>query len=353
MKVRFPVSLKIILPFLIIAVLFAFILVEQGENTSVTIRWIAIAGIAVSSGFAFLQLQWFHSPVRRLLSLIGNLTKGRFPTFPVKAAKDELGDVQRGLQEHVEHIQTLTEMAGKMASGDFSGDIGSRGTDDEISRTMLQLRESLQLSVRESEMRQREDEHRTWTAQGMAKFSSLFRESEDDLDSLSAELIKELVAYTDGDVGALFIAREAEDGKMLLELKGSYAFDRQKYGHASFEFGEGLVGRAALERDIIYLTDLPPETIKIRSGLGEDRPSSLLLVPLVMDNSVLGVIELASLGHFPAYQIEFIRQLGEALATTLAKVMASLQSRDQVRAYREYSKREEELIREIERLKKS
>ena len=66
--------------------------------------------------------------------------------------------------------------------------------------------------------------------------------------------------------------------------------------------------------------------MKIRSGLGEDVPSSLLLVPVLLDNNVLGVIELASLGEIPVHQVDFVCQLAEALATTLAKVKANLQN---------------------------
>ena len=186
------------------------------------------------------------------------------------------------------------------------------------------------------------------------------------------------MAYTEADVGALFIANEAEGQDPELELAGSYAFDREKYIHQSFEFGEGLVGRAALEKEVIYVTDLPPEYIKIRSGLGEDVPSSILLVPVLLDNNVLGVIELASLGEMPAHQVAFIQQLGDALATTLAKVKANLKNRElfeqtkkqaealssQEKVFRQNleklekaqqasSLREEKLQKEIERLRKA
>ncbi len=167
-------------------------------------------------------------------------------------------------------------------------------------------------SFKDSESRRREEENRTWSAQGLAKFSSLFREAEDNLHDLSRVLMKELVGYTDADVGALFITMDEEgDGEQQLELFGSYAFDREKYVHRSFQFGEGLVGRSALEKEVIYITDLPPDYVKIRSGLGEDVPSSILLIPVMLDNNVLGVIEMASLGEIPKHQIEFIRQLGD------------------------------------------
>lgn len=85
------------------------------------------------------------------------------------------------------------------------------------------------------------------------------------------------------------------------------------------------VGRLWKKRS--YITDLPPDYMKIRSGLGEDVPSSILLFPVMLDNNILGVLELASLGEIPEHQIEFVRQLGDALATTLAKVKANLQTK--------------------------
>jgi GAF domain-containing protein len=233
-------------------------------------------------------------------------------------------------------------------------------------------------SLKDSESRRREEEHRTWTAQGLAMFSTLFREVEDNLEDLSRALLKELVHYTEADVGALFIAREEEDGEgKFLEVCGSYAFDREKFIHRSFRFGEGLTGRAAVEREAIYITDLPPDYMKIRSGLGEDKPSSILLVPVMLDNQVLGVIELASLGEIPSHQVDFVCQLAEALATTLAKVQANLrtkilfeQSRIQAKelasqenvfkqnmqaleeAQEKFAAREGALLKEIEKLRK-
>jgi transcriptional regulator with GAF, ATPase, and Fis domain len=82
-----------------------------------------------------------------------------------------------------------------------------------------------------------------------------------------------------------------------------------------------------VEKELIYLSDLPEDYMKIRSGLGEDVPSSILLVPVLLDQQVMGVMELASLGEMPSHQIEFIRQLADALATTLAKIKANLQTR--------------------------
>jgi len=241
---------------------------------------------------------------------------------------DEIGDLERNLEKHVSSLREVVAFSRSMATGDFTGRYEKLSNEDELGEALLSLKESLMVSLADSEARRREEENRTWSAQGLAKFSSLFREAEDNLHDLSSELMRELVGYTEADVGALFISMEQEDETgVLFELYGSYAFDREKYIQRSFAPGVGLVGRTAIEKELIYMTDLPAGYIKIRSGLGEDVPASILLVPVLLDNNVLGVMELASLGEIPVHQIEFVRQLAEALAATLAKVKANLQNR--------------------------
>jgi len=328
MKIRFSFSLKILLPFLFLAGLFLVILILLRHSGNNTLIVLSACGILVSLIASVFHLLWLKKPLYRVRDLILQLTRGKLPVFSASGSSDEIGDLERFLEELVGNLRTITQFAGSMARGDFNARYEKRSEDDEMGETLLSLNKSLVASRKESELRRREEENRTWTAHGLAKFSKLFREAEDDLSELSRELMKELVSYTEADVGALFVSLEGEGEQNELVLTGSFAFDREKYVSRTFEFGEGLVGRAAMEKELIYITDLPPGYMKIRSGLGEDIPSSLLLIPVILDERVLGVMELASLGEIPAYQAGFIQQLADALATTLAKIQANLKNRE-------------------------
>jgi methyl-accepting chemotaxis protein len=378
MKYRVSFTVKIVIPYLVIALLFIFIFTGAGEDHNPLVKILSATGLVACLVMGTMHYLWLKKPLFRIRDIVRQLTRGEMPSSFSSKASDKIGDLERNLKEHVENLRSMARFTREMASGDLTGRFEKLGRDDEMGEALLSLRESLMDSKKETESRRKEEAYRTWTAHGLAKFSKLFREAEDDLPDLSRVLMRELVAYTEADVGALFITNEAGDGAVELELTGSYAFDREKYIHHSFEFGEGLVGRAALEKKAIYITDLPPDYMKIRSGLGEDVPSSLLLVPVMLDNKVLGVIELASLGELPPHQVEFIEQLGEALATTLAKVKANLENRklfEQTKKQAEalvsqemvfkqnleklekeqkdYRLREEKLLKEIEELRKS
>jgi HAMP domain-containing protein/cell division septum initiation protein DivIVA len=328
MRVRLSITFKILLPYLVIAIIFFLVFLGAYRKEHALELWLSLAGITVSLSLGLIHLFWLIKALGRISRLAAQLSRGSIPEFTASRAKDGIGDLERNLETYVSNLRNLAAFSRAMAAGDFTGKYEKLGREDELGDALNQLKIGLMKSREEGEARRQEEEIRTWTAQGLARFSTLFREVEDNLQELSTLVMKELVAYTEADVGALFITLEKEDEEEpYLELTGSYAFDREKQIHRSFKFGEGLVGRAALEKELIYVTELPSDYLKIRSGLGEDRPSSILLVPVVLDQQVLGVMELASLGEMSSHQIEFVRQLADALASTLAKVKANLQNR--------------------------
>jgi methyl-accepting chemotaxis protein len=328
MKPRFSFTFKILLPYLVFALLFLLVFLAAFQEGPSVVVLLSLAGMGTTFLAGIVHLLWLKRPLDRIGRLVAQLTRGHIPEFKAKRLGDEIGDLESSLEKHVSNLKDIAAFSRSMATGDFTGSYEKLSNEDELGDALIRLKGSLMSSMEDSEIRRCEEENRTWSAQGLAKFSSHFREVEDNLHELSVLLMKELVNYTEADVGALFIATDkaGEEGPSL-EVSGSYAFDREKRIDRSFKFGEGLVGRAALEKALIYVSDLPPDYIKIRSGLGEDAPSSILLVPVLLDNQVLGVMELASLGEMPEHQIEFIRQLADALATTLAKVKANLQNR--------------------------
>jgi HAMP domain-containing protein len=328
MKVKFSFTFKILLPYLVLILLFFLVFLGVFRKGHSGLVSLSLTGMVGSLLLGIVHLYWLKRPLMRISHLAAQLTRGKIPEFRATEVADEIGQLERSLGKHVSNLKDIAAFSRSMATGDFTGHYDILSSEDELGDALNRLKVSLMESMKDSEVRRREEENRTWSAQGLAKFSSLFREAEDNLKDLSSILMKELVNYTEADVGALFITRgEASEEEHYLEVSGSYAFDREKQIHRSFRFGEGLVGRAALEKELIYISDLPPDYMKIRSGLGEDAPASILLVPVVLDQVVLGVMELASLGEMPSHQIDFIRQLADALAATLAKVKANLQNR--------------------------
>ncbi|MEO1055252.1 MAG: GAF domain-containing protein [Bacteroidota bacterium] len=174
-----------------------------------------------------------------------------------------------------------------------------------------------------------DDKERNWTSEGLAKFMDLLRTDQNDLKKLCDSIVSSLVKYVGANQGGLFIVSdiEREEQEQELELIACYAYDRKKFVEKTVRLGEGLVGQTYLEKETIYMTNIPNEYVNITSGLGQANPSSVLIVPLKVNEDVFGIIELASFDEFPRYKIDFVEKLGENIASTISGVKGTEKTR--------------------------
>ncbi|MCK4992005.1 MAG: GAF domain-containing protein, partial [Bacteroidales bacterium] len=147
------------------------------------------------------------------------------------------------------------------------------------------------------------------------------------LDKLSDAVISFLVRNLDNVVqGAIYVANEEQK---LLEMTACYAYNRKKHVNATFHFAQGFVGQAAIERRAIVRTEIPDHYTTISSGLIEEHtPNSLLFVPLITNEVVYGVIELASFGKFSSLQLKLMEELSEIIARTIFNVKMNKKTYD-------------------------
>jgi len=195
-----------------------------------------------------------------------------------------------------------------------------------LGNSLLVMRQNLQRAANEDNQRKIEDEQRNWAAQGVAKFSELMRHNHDDMETFSYLIISELVNYLDATVGALFLINDNSSNRTFLELMAAYAYNKKRFVQEEIEIGEGLVGRCLQENETIYMTDIPDDYIQITSGLGGIKPTSLLLVPLKINDLTQGVIEIASFKEISKHRIEFVERIGESIASTVSTVKITEQT---------------------------
>ncbi len=198
------------------------------------------------------------------------------------------------------------------------------------------------------------EEKRNWSNQGVAKFSDLLRHGNKSINDLAQEFIRELILYIEGNQGGVFLVDDSNDSKCF-EMVAAYAYDRDRYPKKTRAIDDGLLGAVCFEKKSIYITHLPETYLEIRSGMGDAPPTSILLVPLLYDEEVIGVIELASFKKLVKHEIDFVEKIGEVLASTIASVKinhttSQLLSQSQNQA-QELQRQEEELRQNIEEMK--
>lgn len=306
--------------FLLVELTLMLLIMFYRDSDGLEVVFLAGAAIAVMLGAMMLFYFRVFIPAYKISLKLKRIEKGEIASVEESERRSELGVIENTLHVHLERLSEMIRVMKELGKGNIESDFGLSSEKDELGKAISMLRESIISSNAEMTRRRAEDEQQNWASQGLAKFGEVLRNFEQDVAYHSNHFIKELVAYLEMEVGGLFLVRKDQNKHPYLELGGAYAFDREKRLAKRFEMGEGLVGRCAIEKESIIITDVPKEYIKIRSGLGEDQPSTLVLIPILLDEEVLGVIEIASFNEVPSYKIEFLNSLGSSIAASLSKL---------------------------------
>lgn len=172
-----------------------------------------------------------------------------------------------------------------------------------------------------------EERQRNWVTEGLAKFVDILRSKNDDIKVLAEDIISNLIKYMGANQGALYVINDDSNDDAYLEMLACYAYDRKKHLTQRIEIGEGVTGQVMLEKRTTYMTVIPKDFIRITSGLGEASPKALLIVPLKIEEQVLGVIEIASFTEIKRYKIDFVEKLAESIAATVLAVKTNDRTR--------------------------
>ncbi len=191
---------------------------------------------------------------------------------------------------------------------------------DNIAGELVMMRDQMKKA-------KQEDDIRIWTNEGLSKFGDLIRKHQNNIASLSDELISNIVNYLKAQQGGIFFFNDDDPQHKYLELVGCYAYQRKKFLEKRIEPGQGMVGQCFLEGETTYLTNLPEDYVNITSGLGQANPKVLLVVPLRINKQVLGVIEVAGLKPMEQYQIDFVERLAESIASAISSVKTNVKTK--------------------------
>ncbi|MGC9376038.1 MAG: GAF domain-containing protein, partial [Bacteroidales bacterium] len=288
--------------------------------------------------FGIKYIYWYI-PIGYLALLIGNLIFKKYVQKPVKIttdtlkklvkgdlnvkieekyklSNDETGQMNLALDEMITNLKETAEFARQIGEGNLDRKIKLLSESDHLRMALTEMKEKLQEAKKIQEEKRIDEEKRSWANEGLAKLNEILRK-QNDVEELSYQIISFLVNYINANQGGIFIKNNEDTENITLDLKSFYAFNRRKYLKKSFELGEGLVGNCAIEKKRIHLTEIPDNYIRITSGLGGSNPRSLILIPMKLEEEVLGVIEIASFNKYEEHQIEFLEQASLSIASSL------------------------------------
>jgi PAS domain-containing protein/ABC-type glycerol-3-phosphate transport system permease component len=284
--------------------------------------------------------------ISKIVHLLSFLSKGELPK-KVDINRDEFDEIIKAVNQLSNNLRQASEFALQIGKGNFYTQFAPASNNDILGNSLLVMREQLRDAAQE-------DAKRTWVAQGLTKFSEIIRNNSDTLQELNEAFLSEIIDYINALQGAVFLVNteKQHDNITILELMAMYALDRKKYLNKQIEihgkYADTLVGQCYLEKDKIILKDIPANYSKISSGLGEHKPSYLLLIPIKINKVIEGVLELAFFEEIEEYKIEFIERICEVLASSIISVRSLNQTKfllQELQTQTSLMKEQEEIMR--------
>ncbi|MFQ3578863.1 MAG: GAF domain-containing protein, partial [Bacteroidales bacterium] len=259
-------------------------------------------------------------PIKKVKEELYTMSKGILRLHKHKDRTDEVGDMLRGLEELKQGYLRTSNFANEIAKGNYDVDYKPLSKEDLLGNSLIDLKVNLVNAIKEAETRRKKDQIQNWITQGLAKFAEILRINNENITILGKTVITNLVQYMNINQGAIFVYNDDDQANPYLNLIAAYAYNREKLMQKQIKPGEGLVGASFIEKRTIFLKEIPNSYLTITSGLGQANPKNILIVPLKIEENVLGIIELASFKEFETYEIEFVEKIGESIAATLKTV---------------------------------
>lgn len=306
-----------------------------------------------------------RSTLNRLIDTIGDvkliareIVNGNLDvTIQERSDKDEL---MKALREMLAAIRALAESPEILAKGWRIPVPQEDGANGALSQAFQHMVTNFQSMMGEMEKSVSEIQQQNWLRSGQSDLESLLR-SAPNATTLAKHLITFLVKHVNAHVGAVYLTHVVDDG-IVLRLTGSYAYSVRKGNRAEFALGEGLIGQAALEKEMIVFSEVPDDYV-ISSGLGRTQLRYILVLPFLHAGDLTGVIELGTVREFTEAQMQFLRQISDAVAVAFHTVkdgapmqesLEVVQQRTELLQYQEELRlRQQELEHQVAALQES
>ena len=310
---------------LVVVVPRSVMLAQANKNLYISLL-VGLIGLILITTIIVLFSRSIVSPIITITNTLKRMAKGVVAEdmmLEVNSA-DEIGEMTNALNITTKALSNKIGFAMQIGKGNLDTDIEMLSDEDSLGKALVEMRNNLRKVAKDNKQRGIEGQQRRWANEGLTRFAELLRHNNDNLDKLSRSIIRELVNSLEANQGGLFLYNNDDPSDCFFELKAAYAYNRFKHKQKRIIVGEGLIGVCAAEKKTVHLTEIPSGYIEITSGLGHTSPTSLIIVPLMVEDEVLGVFEIASFNYFEPYHVEFLEKVAQSIASTIVSVRVNI-----------------------------
>jgi HAMP domain-containing protein/CheY-like chemotaxis protein/GAF domain-containing protein len=232
--------------------------------------------------------------------------------------KDLTGNVNLLADNLTNQVRAIAEVATAVTKGDLT-----RSIQVEASGEVAELKDNINTMIDNLRLTTDRNTEQDWLKTNLARFTGMLQ-GQRDLATVGRMLLSELAPLVNAQQGVIYQMETEESAGMV--LLSAFADDGENAHLRRLKIGEGLVGQVAAEKRRMLISDLPEKTVPIRSGLFESVPRNVIVLPVLFEDRVKAVIELASLNNFTASHLAFLEQLTASIGIVLNSIEATMQT---------------------------
>ncbi|MCW8998617.1 MAG: ATP-binding protein, partial [Kangiellaceae bacterium] len=320
----------------------SFFWIEEEFNSLIIVGvFLLFTSIFICILLVLLTIKIIIGPIKKVVNMADTIASGDFSEDIVISGSTEIENLGRSLGNMTGVLRKIANHADRVAKGEYSFIYEPQSDKDILGISLRSMTENLKDATQMAEQE-------NWLKSGQAEFSDLLRglESENEIARASIGFISK---YLGTFVGAIYLRKERN-----LHYIAGYAVREDSEIPKKLSIGEGIPGRAVLERTTSHISDLPEDffNYSINSGVGKTNPTTLISVPilnpLAEKNIALGVFVLGAQRPFSEVEVELLEKLAGTIAASIESVLSQNRLRELLE---EYQQQAEELQAQQEELK--
>jgi HAMP domain-containing protein/CheY-like chemotaxis protein/signal transduction histidine kinase len=231
--------------------------------------------------------------------------------------KDLTGNVNLLADNLTNQVRAIAEVATAVTKGDLT-----RSIQVEASGEVAELKDNINTMIDNLRLTTDRNTEQDWLKTNLARFTGMLQ-GQRDLTTVGRMLLSELVPLVNSQQGVIYRTDEESAGLVLLS---AYADDSVDGHPQRLRLGDGLVGQCAVEKRSLLISDTQQKIVPIRSALFQAVPQDIIVLPVLFEDQVKAVIELASLNEFTASHLAFLEQLTASIGIVLNSIEATMQT---------------------------
>jgi CheY-like chemotaxis protein/signal transduction histidine kinase/HAMP domain-containing protein len=217
-------------------------------------------------------------------------------------------------------VRAIAEVATAVTKGDLT-----RSIQVEARGEVAELKDNINTMIDNLRLTTDRNTEQDWLKTNLARFTGMLQ-GQRDLATVGRMLLSELAPLVNAQQGVIYqMGSESTRRTGSLVLLSTFADTPDGY-IKEVRVGEGLIGQCAAEKRRMLITDFPKgQCPSVPASLKQCR-KNVIVLPVLFEDRVKAVIELASLSAFTASHLAFLGTAHASIGIVLNSIEATMQT---------------------------